>query len=136
MLQALQDEVLDQPVLGSSEALRRYLFACQAHASVEIVRVLLLDSRNRLIRDAVVSEGGPNATSIQPREIIRLCLEAGASAMILAHNHPSGDPTPSASDTAVTRRLAGLAHELGIALHDHVIVARAGVVSLRSLGLI
>lgn len=136
MLQVLEADVLDQPVIATSTALRDYLFASQAHDQAELVRVLLLDSRNRLIRDVVVARGSANAASIQPREVIRLCLETGATAMILVHNHPSGDPAPSACDIAVTRRLAALAGELGIELHDHMIVARAGLTSLRAQGAI
>lgn len=136
MQEALRSDLLDGPVVGSSASLRDYLFAALAHAPLEELRALLLDSGNRLIRDAAIATGSAAETPVLPREIFRQCFDTGATAVILVHNHPSGDPTPSAADIAATRRFAALGRELGVVLHDHVIVARGGLVSMREQGLI
>jgi DNA repair protein RadC len=98
--------------------------------------VLFLNSKNRLLRDEVMSEGSINETPIYPREIMRRALELGATALILAHNHPSGDPQPSDGDVDATRRIARAARSLDIKIHDHVVVARSGWTSFRTLGLL
>ena len=136
MLHVLRAEAAKTPVLDNSEALIDYLFADLAHLPVERLRVLFLNAKNRLLRDEVMSEGSVKETPIYPREIIRRALELGATALILAHNHPSGDPTPSRGDIDGTHRLAAVASALDIIVHDHVVVARSGWSSFRSLGLI
>ncbi len=134
MLHALRQEALEAPVLGTSEAVAAYLFAAMAHEPAEQLRVLYLNTRNRLLRDETVIEGSINIAPIYPREIVKRALEVGATALILAHNHPSGDPTPSREDVRVTRMVAAAAEALDIKLHDHVIVARSGWISLRAAG--
>lgn len=134
MLHALRREALRGPVLGDSQAVMDYLFAAMAHQPVEQLRVLYLNSRNRLLLDETVLEGSINAAPIYPREIVRRSLELGATALILAHNHPSGDPRPSDEDIRVTRLVAAAGGTLDIKLHDHVIVARTGWISLRAGG--
>jgi len=134
MLHALRREALRGPVLGDSQAVMDYLFAAMAHQPVEQLRVLYLNSRNRLLLDETVMEGSINIAPIYPREIVRRSLELGATALILAHNHPSGDPRPSDEDIRVTRLVAAAGGTLDIKLHDHVIVARTGWISLRAGG--
>src|ERR1041384_1370046 len=98
------------------------------------MRILYLNAKNRLLLDETVVEGSINVAPIYPREIVRRSLEVGATALILAHNHPSGDPKPSGEDIRVTRLVAASAGALDIRLHDHVIVARGGWISLRAEG--
>ena len=136
MLHALETDVLDQPIFPTPAALLNYLSMRMAHDRTETVRVIFLDIHNRLIREEVVSKGSISQAQINAREIVRRSLELGATALILAHNHPSGDPTPSRADVAGTRRLIALAREFDIVVHDHLIIARSGSTSLRSLALI
>jgi len=136
MLHVLREEALKAPILDTSDALIDYLFADMAHLPAERLRVLFLNSKNRLLRDEMMSEGSVNEAPIYPREIMRRALEVGATALILAHNHPSGDSHPSEGDIRATRRVAEAAQALDIRVHDHVILARSGWSSLRTLGLI
>jgi DNA repair protein RadC len=136
MLHVLREEALNAPLLTDSKAMIDYLFADMAHLPAERLRVLFLNSKNRLLRDEVMSEGSINETPIYPREIMRRALELGATALILAHNHPSGDPQPSDGDVDATRRIARAARSLDIKIHDHVVVARSGWTSFRTLGLL
>jgi DNA repair protein RadC len=131
-----RSEVQDKPVLGSWQALLDYLTIDMAHLTVERVRVLYLDTRNRLIMDHHVGDGSIDEAAIHPREVVRKALDVGATALILVHNHPSGNPEPSRADIDITRRIAEAGRLLGITVHDHVIVGRAGHVSLRAKGLI
>lgn len=131
-----RSEVIQKPVLGSGQALIDYLAIDMAHLTLERVRVLYLDSRNRLVRDHLASEGTIDEAAIHPREVIRRGLNLGASAIILVHNHPSGNPEPSRADIQITQRIIEAGRHLGITVHDHVIVGREGHVSLRSKGLI
>ncbi|WFL76764.1 DNA repair protein RadC [Altererythrobacter arenosus] len=129
-------EVREQPVLGSWQALLDYLSIDMAHLTVERVRVLYLDTRNRLIDDHHVGDGSIDEAAIHPREVIRRAMDVGASALILVHNHPSGNPEPSRADIQITQRIAEAGRLLGVTVHDHVIIGRGGHVSLRSKGLI
>ncbi len=131
-----RSEVRQKPVLGSWQALLDYLAIDMAHLKQERVRVLYLDTRNRLVSDHVASEGTVDEAAIHPREVIRRGLDLGASALILVHNHPSGNPEPSRADIQITQRIAEAGRHLGITVHDHVIIGREGHVSLRSKGLI
>ncbi|MGX7895619.1 RadC family protein [Tsuneonella sp. HG222] len=131
-----RNEVQDRPVLGSWQALLDYLTIDMAHLTVERVRVLYLDTRNRLVLDDHVGDGSIDEAAIHPREVIRKGLDIGASALILVHNHPSGNPEPSRADIQITQRIAEAGRLLGIVVHDHVIVGREGHVSLKSKGLI
>ena len=129
-------EVTQKPVLGSWQALLDYLTIDMAHLTVERVRVLYLDTRNRLILDYQAQEGTIDEAAIHPREVVKKALEVGASAIILVHNHPSGNPEPSRADIQITQRIAEAGRLLGITVHDHVIVGREGHVSLKAKGLI
>lgn len=129
-------EVRRKPVLGSWQALLDYLTIDMAHLTVERVRVLYLDTRNRLILDHQAQEGTIDEAAIHPREVVKKALEVGASALILVHNHPSGNPEPSRADIQITQRIAEAGRLLGIVVHDHVIVGHEGHVSLKSKGLI
>lgn len=128
--------VQDKPVLGSWQALIDYLTIDMAHLTVERVRVLYLNTQNRLILDHHVGDGSIDEAAIHPREVVKRALEIGATAMILVHNHPSGNPQPSRADIDITNRIAEAGRLLGIVVHDHVIVGREGHVSLKSKGLI
>jgi DNA repair protein RadC len=131
-----RSQVRQQPVLGSWQALLDYLAIDMASLTVERVRVLYLDGRNRLVRDHLVGDGTIDEAAIHPREVIRRGLDLGASALILVHNHPSGNPEPSRADIQITHRIAEAGRLLGITVHDHVIVGREGHVSLKAKGLI
>lgn len=136
MLHVLREEAANEPILTDSQALIDYLFADMAHLPAERLRVLFLNSKNRLLRDEMMSEGSVNEAPIYPREIMRRALEVGATALILAHNHPSGDPSPSKGDIGATRRVVDAARPLDIQIHDHVILARGGWTSFKTLGLL
>lgn len=129
-------KVMDQPVLGSWQALLDYLAIDMGALTHERVRVLYLNTRNRLLHDHLAHEGTVDEAAIHPREVIRKAMDLGASALILVHNHPSGNPEPSRADIAITRRIADAGQHLGITVHDHVIVAGDAHVSLRAKGLI
>lgn len=131
-----RSEVQQQPVLGSWQALLDYLAIDMAHLNVERVRVLYLNTQNRLIRDHHVTDGSIDEAAIHPREVIKTGLEIGATALILVHNHPSGNPEPSRADIQITNRIAEAGRLLGITVHDHVIIGREGHTSLRAKGLI
>ncbi|EDL50545.1 DNA repair protein RadC [Erythrobacter sp. SD-21] len=128
--------IQQQPVLGSWQALLDYLAIDMGELKHERVRVLYLDTRNRLIDDHLAAEGSIDEAAIHPREVIRRAFDVGASALILVHNHPSGDPEPSRADIQITARIAEAGRLLNITVHDHVIVGRGSHVSLRAKGLI
>ncbi|WP_417609320.1 RadC family protein [Parasphingorhabdus sp.] len=135
-LRLISEPLRTQPILSSWQALLDYLRADMAHLGHERVRVLHLDSRNRLIRDELVSEGSIDQAPIYTREVVRRALVLGSAAIILVHNHPSGDSTPSRQDIAITKDICAAGRMLGIAVHDHIIVGRDGHTSFRSKGLI
>jgi DNA repair protein RadC len=135
-LRLLKCQVKDRPVLGSWQALLDYLHADMAHEAVERVRVLFLNSKNMLIRDELMWEGSVDESAVYIREIVRRALDFHATAIIIVHNHPSGDPSPSAQDIKLTRELAESLRHLKISLHDHIIIGASGHSSLRALGLI
>ncbi len=131
-----RQEVLDRPVIGSWKKLLDYCHAAMAHEKIEQFRLLFLDNKNALIADEQQGKGTVNHTPVYPREVVKRALELGASAIIMLHNHPSGDPTPSQDDISMTREVKEIADKLGIALHDHVIIGRKGHASFRNLGLL
>lgn len=135
-LRLLESQVKERPVLGSWQALLDYLHADMAHHPVERVRVLYLNARNMLIRNEPVSEGSVDEAAVYVREIIRRALEYQATALILVHNHPSGDPEPSQQDIRLTRDIIEAGRHLKITVHDHVIIGAKGHSSLRAMGLI
>lgn len=128
-------EACQRPVLSSWTALVAYLRAALAHAPREQFRVLYLDKRNILLREELRADGSVDHAPVYPREVIRRALELSASAMILVHNHPSGDPTPSRADIDMTRKIVDAARVFDIQVHDHVIMGREGTGSFRALGL-
>jgi len=134
-LRLLRAEVMERPVLGNWQALLDYLRADMAHHAIERVRVLHLNTRNMLIRDELMSEGSIDEAAFYVREVIRRAIDLGSAAVILVHNHPSGDPTPSRADIEVTRNMAEAGKRMGIAVHDHIIMGTSGHSSLRALGL-
>ena len=135
-LRLLEERVKERPVLASWQALLDYLRADMAHMAVERVRVLFLNSRNVLIANEPMWEGSVDESAVYIREIMRRALDLHATAIIVVHNHPSGDPSPSQQDIRLTRDLAEAGRHLRITLHDHIIVGAAGYTSLRSEGLI
>ncbi len=134
-LRLLKGEIAKRPVLSSWQALLDYLHAAMAHRMTESARVLHLNTRNMLIRDEQVSEGSIDQAPIYVREVAKRALELGSAAIILVHNHPSGDPAPSRQDIALTRDIATALKPLGIQVHDHVIIGATGHASLRAQGL-
>ena len=135
-LRLLRSRLADRPLLSDWKTLADYLHADMAHRAIERVRVLHLNSKNMLIRDELVSEGSVDQAAVYVREVIRRALELGSAALIIVHNHPSGDPEPSRQDVALTRELIAASKPLGIAVHDHIVVGAKGQKSLRALGLI
>jgi DNA repair protein RadC len=135
-LRLSQTRVLGRPALSSWAALLDYCAAAMARSQKEEFRILFLDRKNVLIADEVQSSGTIDHTPVYPREIVKRALELGASAVILVHNHPSGDPTPSKADIEMTREVVDAAKALRIAVHDHVIVGRSGHASFKALGLL
>lgn len=135
-LRMLSEPVREQPILASWQSLLDYLRADMAHLTIERVRVLYLNSKNMLIRDEIASEGSLDQAAIYTREIIRRSIDLGAAAIILVHNHPSGDSAPSRQDINMTREIADVGKRLGISVHDHIIVGKNGLSSMRSAGLI
>ena len=135
-LRLLKAGVDNRPVLSNWQALLDYLHASMAHRQTEAVRLLMLNARNVLIRDELIAEGSVDQAPVYVREVIRRALDHHASAIILVHNHPSGDPKPSRDDIQMTRQIAEAARLLGVALHDHIIVGRAGHASFKTLGLL
>lgn len=129
------DPLRERPVLSSWDLVVSYLRASFAGEQVEQLRVLCLDARNQLIADVVQARGSPNFVPVEPRDILRTALERRASAFILVHNHPSGNPTPSLDDVHLTRVVERGARALGLSLHDHIIVAGQDWISLKRLGL-
>ncbi len=129
-------QVIGRPALSSWTALLDYCTAAMARIPNEEFRVLFLDRKNVLVADEVQNRGTVDHTPVYPREIIKRALELSASAIILVHNHPSGDPTPSKADIAMTREIVAAAKALSIAVHDHLVVGRGGHASFKSLGLL
>jgi len=128
--------VAKRPVLSSWSAVLDYCRTAMAFAEKEQFRLLFLDKRNALIADEVQQSGTVDHTPVYPREVVKRALELSASAVILVHNHPSGDPTPSSADIKMTRDIIDVAKPLGITVHDHIIVGRDGHASLKGLRLI
>lgn len=131
-----KEALIDRPVVSSWNQLLDYCRVTMADEQTERFRILFLDRKNRIIRDEVQQTGTVDHTPLYPREVIKRTFELGASSLILVHNHPSGDPTPSPADVAVTRELSEIGAKLGITLHDHVIIAKGGFRSLKAMGLL
>jgi len=131
----LREGLDGRPVLTKWDQVLAYLRAAMAHERSEQFRILFLDKKNKLIRDEVQQRGTVDHAPVYPREVVKRALELGASAVILVHNHPSGDPAPSRADIEMTMEIQKAAAALGLLVHDHVIIGTDGHASLRSLGL-
>ena len=134
-MRLMKGQVINRPVLSSWTAILDYIRAAMAFADIEQLRVLFLDKKNKLIADEVQQEGTIDHAPVYPREVVKRALELGASAIVMAHNHPSGDPTPSMADIEMTKKIVDAGQRLGVAVHDHVIVGRKGHFSFRANGL-
>lgn len=132
----LRGEVKKRPVLSSWSSVLDYCRTAMAFADKEQFRVLFLDKRNKLIADEQLQQGTVDHTPVYPREVVKRALELSATAIILVHNHPSGDPSPSRADIDMTHEIISVARPLGIAVHDHIIVGRDGHASLKGMKLI
>ena len=132
----LKEELKDRPVIGSWTTLLDYLKLAMEHEPAEHFRILFLDRKNLLIRDEVQSRGTVDHTPLYPREVVKRALELAASAIIMVHNHPSGDPTPSPADLEMTRQVVAALGQVGIAVHDHIIVGKSRHTSFRTSKLI
>ena len=134
-LRLAQESVLSRPVLSSWSALLDYCRSAMQFEGNEQFRVLFLDKKNRLIADEILGHGTVDRAPVYPREVIKRALELSATAIILAHNHPSGDPTPSQNDIDLTNQIITAAKALGVTVHDHLIIGRNNIVSFKTLGL-
>lgn len=135
-LRAHKSEIIHKPILNSWQRVVDYCRAAMAHETKEQFRLLFLDRRNRLIAEEVQQRGTVDHTPVYPREIVRRALEVGAGALVLAHNHPSGDITPSRADIDMTRSIQEACRPLDIAIHDHIIIGLDDVASFKALGLL
>jgi DNA repair protein RadC len=135
-LRLVRAEVMNRPVLDNWDRLMDYLNAVLARERVEQFRVLFLDNRNRLLADEAQARGTVNHTPVYPREVVKRALELQATALILVHNHPSGDPTPSSADCKMTQEVKRAAEALSLLLHDHVVIGNGRWLSFREAGLL
>ena len=131
-----RQQVLNKPILGSREAVLDYCRIAMAYESKEQFRILFLNNKNILIGDEVQQIGTVNHTPVYPREVMKRALALSATALILVHNHPSGDPSPSKDDIEMTKRLRDAGKPVGIAIHDHFIIGKNGVTSFHEEGLL
>lgn len=131
----ISGRVREKPLLGSWSSVIDYCRAAMAFEDKEQFRILFLDKRNKLIKDEVQQVGTVDHTPVYPREVVKRALELSATAIILVHNHPSGDPTPSRADIDMTKTINEIAGSLGITVHDHIIIAKDGHASLKGLKL-
>jgi DNA repair protein RadC len=132
----VREPLEDRPVIGSASALMDYLSVTMRHEQTEMTRLLFLDRKNALIKDEIQHRGTVDHTPLYPREVVRRVVELSASAVILVHNHPSGDPTPSRGDIEMTRQLAAALSTINVVLHDHVVVGRNKEISFRKSNLL
>ncbi len=131
-----QDRILGQPVISSWQALIDYCKMAMAYQKKEQFRILYLNRKNILIADELQQEGTVDHTPVYPREVIKRALELGASALILVHNHPSGDPTPSRDDIEMTKEITEAGKKLEVLVHDHIIIGKGNYASFKSMGLL
>ncbi len=135
-LRMMREEIRAQPVLNNWQRLIDYLSAALARETVEQFRILFLDAKNRLLADEAQARGTVNHTPVYPREVVKRALEVQATALILVHNHPSGDPSPSRADIEMTAEIKSAAAVLGIVVHDHLIIGNGKHLSFRREGLL
>jgi DNA repair protein RadC len=134
-LRSAREQVARRPVISSWSALLAYVKTALAHETREQFRVFFLDKRNQLVADEIMGHGTVDHAPVYPREVARRALELAASAVILVHNHPSGDPSPSGADIDMTRQIVEALRPLRITVHDHLVVGRDGTASFKALGL-
>lgn len=132
----VRGEIAGRSILSSYQDVINYCRLTMAYNRVEEFRILFLDKRNHVVRDEILQRGTIDHTPVYPREVVKRALELGASALIIVHNHPSGDPTPSNSDILMTNKLVEATGALGLTIHDHLIIGREGHASFRALGLL
>ena len=132
----MRSKVIERPVISGWDAVVDYCHTTMAHRETEQFRVLYLDRKNVLIADEEQAQGTVDHVPVYPREVVKRALELNASALILVHNHPSGDPTPSQSDIDMTQQIETAAMALGLTLHDHLIIGKSTELSLRGAGYI
>lgn len=135
MGKALQQKMMNKPVLDSCQTVLDYCQATMAYDQRETARLIFLDRKNQVIGDEVQQTGTVDHTPLYPREVVKRALDLGASALIIVHNHPSGDPTPSRGDIETTLKVQQAANSLGIEVHDHLIIGKGRHSSLKSMGL-
>lgn len=135
-VQLAKELVINKPILSSWRLVLDYCHANLAFADKEEFHVLYMDSKNRLIKDEAHQKGTIDQASVYPRDIIKSALDLNASSIILVHNHPSGDPTPSKSDIELTKEIHQISKLLNISLHDHIIIGKSGHASFKALGLL
>jgi len=135
-LKLVQARVLKRPVISSWNDLLAYCRAAMADETTEMFRILFLDKKNILIADEIQQRGTVDHTPVYPREVVKRALELGASALILVHNHPSGDPTPSQADVEMTNQIVAASKALSIRVHDHLVIGKDREASFKSLGLL
>lgn len=135
-IRVVREDVMDRPVLGNWQRLMEYCHAALGRNRIESFRILFMNRRNELIADEEQQRGTIDHTPVYPREVVKRALELQAAAIIMVHNHPSGNATPSQADIKMTHEIKEIAGKLGIVLHDHVIVARKGSTSFRQAGLL
>ena len=135
-LRLLEAKIEGQPILSSWDALGDYLHAAMAHSRVEEVRILFLNAKNMLLANEALWQGSVDEASVHVREVIARAIALGATALIIVHNHPSGDPSPSSQDIRLTKDLVEAGRHMKVAVHDHVIVGAQGRTSMRAMGLI
>jgi len=135
-LRLSREDLGTREILGSWQSVLDYCRASMGYEKKEQFRIFFLDRKNGLIKDEVQQRGTVDHTPAYPREVVKRALDLGATAIIIAHNHPSGDPTPSQADIAMTREIREAAEKLGIVLHDHIIVGKSGTTSFKSAGLL
>jgi DNA repair protein RadC len=135
-LRLSRQRILNRPALSSWQAVLDYIHAAMARRDREEFRVLFLDRKNSLIADEVQGRGTVDHTPVYPREVIKRALELGATAIILVHNHPSGDPSPSSADIQMTKELVSASRTLNIVVHDHIVIGAGGHASFKTLGLL
>jgi DNA repair protein RadC len=133
---AMRAPLHQRTVISSWSQLVNYCRVALAHEPREQFRVLFLDAKNQLIADEVMNQGTVDHAPVYPREIARRSLELSAASLILVHNHPSGDPKPSAADLAITREVVAAVETISVRVHDHLVIGRNGVASFKSLGLL
>lgn len=135
-LRIARQQIMLKDAIGSWDQVLDYCKAAMGYEAVEQTRILFLDRKNKLIADEVQQRGTIDHTPLYPREVVKRALDLNASAIILVHNHPSGDPTPSRGDVEMTKKVQEAAEKLGITLHDHVVIGKSDHASFRSMGLL